>query len=288
MNTNVRLKEFVASDIEHLKSLDAPAYYEFLRNNIDEIQKRYAKGAMDIVDRVSTEDIIKELGSKIEALVIVDENDEYYRNKDGFWASEFRQDYTNYPTLPDSKERTVFCRVTLSVLEDMEGNVIVSRRSPNKTHPNMLEIPGGHVSVGHEYLETCIREMEEELGFTPESVSESDRIAKFRGLTPGPKPGTHGRGTMMTIYRVKTPGIEFLKPDNAEIAELITMTPEDLLACIQKNDEGNKFDANHACMYLEYLKTRLPNRIDEITQSQEKLGHTLTKIDTFSKDEKLS
>lgn len=141
MDTHAYIREFIDDKNTFLKKLEAHEFYEYLRNNIDQIQKRYARGVIDIIDGFSTEAIIKKLGNKIETLPLVDENDGYYRNLDGFWASEFRQDCVNYRILPESRERTIFCRITLFIIEDMNGNILVSRRSSYKSHPNMLEIP---------------------------------------------------------------------------------------------------------------------------------------------------
>ncbi len=93
---------------------------------------------------------------------------------------------------------------------------------------------------------------------------------------------------MITAHRVQVPSVDALSPDKEEISELITMTPEELLSRMQSKDEAFEFDTNHAYMYLEYLKTRLPERENEIVQEQQKLKHSLVQIDAFSKDEKIS
>ncbi len=282
----MRLKDIIVSNVDSLKNLEANKFYEYLRNHIQEIQNRYAQEIMNIVDKESTETMVKTLWSNIEALALVDENDAFYRNTDGLWASEFRQNYANYHLLPEAKEYPIFKRVVLFILEDSVGNIIVSRRSPSKSHPNILEIPWGHVSVGYGYLETCKKELEEELGFVSQSLSESERLFKFRSTAPDPKPKTHGRWVIMTTYRVNIPSIDSLSPDASEIAELITMNPMELFLKIQSNDEAYRFDSNHACQYLEYLKMRLPNKIQDILIEQKKYSHLLTKIDTFSSEEK--
>lgn len=285
MSNKLQLRDDTTLSSDSIKDLDADVYYMHLRTNISEIQKKYVKWAMGILDGEVTEETIREFGSKIEVLPLVDENDKPYRNNSGLWSSEFRQDYMNYDSLPESKERTIISRVTLFILEDNDGNIIVSRRSPNKSHPNMLEIPGGHVTVWYDYLETCIKELEEELKYTPDSLSEWDRLFKFRNSSPDPKPGTYGRWTIMTIYRAKVPSIDSLKPLVAEIAELITMSPLELLNAIKSKKDNYKFEVNHAFMYLEYLKNRLPERIYDISQEQMKLSHTLTLLELFSSQE---
>jgi hypothetical protein len=276
----------MTDDKDFLKSLVSYEFYEYLRNNIIEIQKRYARGIMDIVGWLSTEETIKEFWSKIEVLPLVDENDTYYRNTAGFWASEFRQDYTNYQILPESRERAIFCRVTLFIIEDINGNIIVSRRGSKKSHPNMLEVPWGHVSVGYGYLETCIKEMDEELKYVPESISESDRLFKFRNIVPISEPWTQGRGNIIVVYKIQVPWVDFLSPDKNEISEFVAMRPEELLASIGNQNDSSRFDPNHAYLYLEYLKTGLSKNIRSIESEQQKLRHTLTKIDTFSIGEK--
>lgn len=117
-----------------LKSMSPDDFYLYLRDNVEEIQKRYTQRCKDILSGTTDKD-------SVELVVIVDENDQYYKNKDGYWASEFRHDFMRYHLLPESKERTIFCRVALFLLEDEQGNIIVSRRSSNKSNPNKLEIP---------------------------------------------------------------------------------------------------------------------------------------------------
>ena len=286
MNKNTRLEELITNDKDSLKNLAAYEFYEYLRNDVIEIQKKYARGIVDIVDWFSTEEAIKELWNKIEVLPLVDENDEFYRNSNGLWASEFRQDYINYQSLPESRERTIFCRVTLFIIEDISGNIIVSRRSSKKSHPNMLEIPWGHVSVGYGYLETWVKEMDEELKYIQESLSEKDRLFKFRNILPALEPWTQGRGNIIVVYKTRIPSVDFLSPDKNEISEFVVLGPEELLKSIENQSNAHRFDSNHAYLYLEYLKTRLPQDTISIESEQQKIDHTLTKIDTFSMEEK--
>ena len=117
-------------------------------------------------------------------------------------------------------------------------------------------------------METCRKEIEEELDFKGITLSEKDRLFKMRSSVPSPKPGRHGRGTVMVTYRARVPSQSRLKPDPSEISELITMTPEELLCTIQNKDKKREFEANHAYMYLEYLKLRLPGDLRTIIEEQ--------------------
>lgn len=62
--------------------------------------------------------------------------------------------------------------------------------------------------------------------------------------------------------------------------------PKELLLKIRKRSDSYQFDPNHAYMYLEYMKMRFPKNIRLIELEQQKLRHTLMKIDTFSTEEK--
>lgn len=286
MPNNIFLKDISIASWDFVKKLDSAQFYTHLRKNTRKIQAEYIRRTMNLLNKTPINELITKLGNKIEILVLVDENDQPYRNNFGQWSSEFRQDYMNYDRLPESKERMIFCRITLSLLEDSMGNIVVSRRSPHKSHPNMLELSGGHVSVWYWYLETCIKELDEELQYTPSSLWKPERLFKYREIFPDKKPWVQGRWYIVTTYRVKIPWAWILRHNTDEITELITMTPNELLDAIRSKNKDYLFEQDHAYFYLEYLKSRLPAYIDIISQGQANLSHNLTQLDTFPEEER--
>lgn len=56
--------------------------------------------------------------------------------------------------------------VVSAVIKNDEGKLLITKRHPNKTHPNLWEFPGGAVIAGEQSLKGAIREVEEEIGIT--------------------------------------------------------------------------------------------------------------------------
>gem|GEM_PF-6346991 len=121
--------------------MDADTFFQHLRAQVPEIQARYVRNAMNILDGKTIEAELEKLGSKVEPLILVDEEDIPYRNKDGWWASEFRKDCIDYGSLPESVERTILGRVVMFILEDNQGNIIITKRASGKSHPGVWEVP---------------------------------------------------------------------------------------------------------------------------------------------------
>jgi len=51
-------------------------------------------------------------------------------------------------------------------IENDKGEYLISKRSPNKTFPNMWECTGGNAVAGDDSLTTALKEVKEELGIT--------------------------------------------------------------------------------------------------------------------------
>ncbi|WP_407268583.1 NUDIX hydrolase [Radiobacillus sp. PE A8.2] len=47
-----------------------------------------------------------------------------------------------------------------------DGQILITKRHPDKPHPNLWECPGGSVLAGEDSLDGAIREVNEEIGIT--------------------------------------------------------------------------------------------------------------------------
>lgn len=262
-------------------------FYTQVKAKITSAQTEYVRQVFSILDTKEAEQKIKDLWSKIEPLIIVDENDVPYKDKSGWWSTEFRKDFWDIWALPESKEKPIFCRIALFVIEDNQGNIIVSRRSMNKSHPGELEMAGWHVTAGDSYLETIYREVWEELKYIiPEnSLTEESRLFKYRNFTPWEN-GNKWKGNILTVYNIQVPSIDSLKYDPEEISELIVLTKQDLFEALSTgylNGEEYKFASNHAYRYLEFLEQNHGIDTKAVRQKMAENGvmKNRTKMQTF-------
>lgn len=281
MKNNITLDDCIVNiNTSRFNPANGDEYSRELHAKSTEIQQHFLNRVEDLLDTKALDKLRH--GSDLEILMLVDENDSFYRNKDDRWACAFRKDCSNYRSLPESTERPIFVRVVLSILEDMEGNIIISQRSIWKSPLGIWEIPGGHVIAWDDYLETCKKEFREELWLSIDSLSENDRLFKYRKVSSEKIPGTHGKWSIITIYRVKIPEVSALKPNAEEIQATKVISPEDLLNMIR--DKILTFDPTHAYIYLEYLKSRLSEDRERILKVQRSLNllHSLTQLDTSS------
>ncbi len=266
------------------------SFYQQVKAAIPKLQSLYVQRVFSLVDENEIKTKIKSLGSKIEPLILVDENDAPIQGRNGWWTTEFRQDFWNIAVIPESREYPLFSRIALFLLEDEKGNIVVSRRSMKKSSPGELELAGGHVTAGDSYLETIYKELGEELQYqAPEgSITEADRLFKYRNFTPW-EGELKGKGNILSLYRVKVPNQESLIHDPEEIEELITLTKPELFEAISTGSlrgETYKFAPHHAYWYLEYLEQSGINT-QEARKNLEERGvmKNRTKISTFSDSE---
>lgn len=56
--------------------------------------------------------------------------------------------------------------VVFAIIRNSEGNFLISKRTPNKTFPNMWEITGGSAITGDDSEMAVLREIKEEVGLT--------------------------------------------------------------------------------------------------------------------------
>ncbi len=103
------------------------------------------------------------------------------------------------------------------------GQFLVHLRSPHKDlKPNMWDTRfGGHVLAGHDYDETALKELEEEIGLR---VSLTDLILGARRQHDG---GTN-REHVQRYYYIFTGDITTLQFNDNEVVEVRWMSPEDI------------------------------------------------------------
>lgn len=70
------------------------------------------------------------------------------------------------------------------LIENSQGQYLISQRAPNKTFPNMWECTGGSAIAGDDSLTTAIKEVQEELGIT--LSPHNGRLLKQRIPCRGP------------------------------------------------------------------------------------------------------
>lgn len=51
-------------------------------------------------------------------------------------------------------------------IRNSRGEILLTKRHPNKTYPNLWECTGGSILVGEESLDGALREVKEEIGIT--------------------------------------------------------------------------------------------------------------------------
>ncbi|WP_461614735.1 NUDIX hydrolase [Clostridium sp. Marseille-QA1073] len=124
-------------------------------------------------------------------------------------------------------------------IENVDGNFIISRRSPNKTNANKWETVGGSVIAGEESLEAALREVKEELGIELKTRN-GGLLRRIRFDTKNP--------WIADIYHFRQEiDINEVIPQQGEVSEAKLMTKEDILEIIES---GNFF---YGDMYLEYV-----------------------------------
>jgi 8-oxo-dGTP diphosphatase len=69
--------------------------------------------------------------------------------------------------------------VVFAFIQNLQGEFLISKRTPNKTFPNTWEITGGAAVKGDDSLSAILREVKEELGITLDS-DKGTLIQSFR------------------------------------------------------------------------------------------------------------
>ncbi len=109
--------------------------------------------------------------------------------------------------------------VLVGVLDQKPPAVLLTRRSPHlKDHAGQIAFPGGRVEAGETFLETALREAQEEVGLNPHSV-------EVLGFLPLLVTGT-GFAIVPVVAKIAPP-FDF-QADDFEVAEIFSV-PLDFL-----------------------------------------------------------
>lgn len=130
--------------------------------------------------------------------------------------------------------------------------VLLQKRSQNKdSHPGCYDISSaGHIPAGDDYIESALRELEEELGIVAEEAElefrESRRIS-YKAIFHG-KPFRDNQLTH--VFRLKRNDIEISKLtiQEEEVESVMWMDYEECLKAVENNTIPN-------CIVLEELKS---------------------------------
>lgn len=118
--------------------------------------------------------------------------------------------------------KDVFYRTVYIVIKNNLGEVLLQKRSPTKDlYPNCWDLSvGGHVIFGDSYLETAIRELEEEVGI---KVGLEDLVDKGKVLVRLPHSNEFFR-----VYEYKLIDNDLIQPAGEEISEIKWLSIEDI------------------------------------------------------------
>lgn len=119
---------------------------------------------------------------------------------------------------------------------DREGRVLLQRRSATKDlHPDTWAVSvGGHVDAGSDYLATAVKETGEELGL---AIDTAD-LAVLMDFVAEERYGELIDREHMRAYRYTLPvGLEALRPDPEEVAELRFFSWDELAALWEQDRE---------------------------------------------------
>jgi len=117
--------------------------------------------------------------------------------------------------------------VVFAFIMNVKGEVLISKRTPNKTFPNKWEIPGGSAILGDDSLSAIRREVLEEVGL---DLSETNgRIIKSIRCETGL---SYFADVWLFKYEVD---ITSIKCQPEEVSEVKLATKEEVLQLMQNN-----------------------------------------------------
>jgi len=274
---------------------------EFHRE-LTRLTRKIRISALALLDAESAKELSE--NSKLEALVLYDENDRPYRRPDGSWAVEMRKDFRG--TTPYQENRlddlafrngrieriTPHCRVVFFVVERENGKVLFAKRGDTDSDSGRMELSGGHVANGGGYLDTCTKEVFEEFGFRPlkEAVDFGDAVSKFAAWIPddlakkqfySKQRGIHG-----VVFRIIV--ADGAVPDEKrEIKDADEMTPEEMMAWLdlrienlaagRNNPEDLDIAVHHIFGFLKYLEKRGFDKAARLTRLAQSRGYNINR-----------
>jgi 8-oxo-dGTP pyrophosphatase MutT (NUDIX family) len=75
--------------------------------------------------------------------------------------------------LADAWDKGLIHRIVFIIVEDSRGRILLHKRAPAmRLYPDCWDVPGGHVDIIPDYLETARIELREEAGITDAELTE--------------------------------------------------------------------------------------------------------------------
>lgn len=130
----------------------------------------------------------------------------------------------------------------LPVLDD--GTVLLIRQFRYALGRDILEIPAGLVEEGEPFESAARRELQEEIGFFPETLREMGRIYNSPGFST----------ELLVLYLAEDLRPSRLQPDDDENIQVVPVAPEDVAPLLRRGDvaDGKTFAA--LAWYLAFAR----------------------------------
>ncbi|TCT17173.1 isopentenyldiphosphate isomerase [Natranaerovirga pectinivora] len=117
--------------------------------------------------------------------------------------------------------------VVFAFIKNSKGELLISKRTPNKTYPNTWEITGGAAVTGDTSLTAIIREAKEELGINLE-IDKGKIIKSFRCDV------NHSYFADVWLFEQDI-NFDNIVCQPEEVSEAALVTKEELIALIKNN-----------------------------------------------------
>ncbi|MCC8098279.1 MAG: NUDIX domain-containing protein [Eubacterium sp.] len=147
--------------------------------------------------------------------------------------------------------RTSHIWITRRNPETGEPQILLQKRSKNKdSYPSCLDISSaGHIEAGHDYLESALRELNEELGIKADEddLEFAFKQRKYAEAVFYGKVFKDNQISNVYIYR-KNADISDLKLQESEIESVVWQDCKYILERLEKNDP------NYCIIYEEFVK----------------------------------
>lgn len=268
INARKSVKTIASSIYKNETFLTSSEFFVKLCASLPEIRVSYAEKVRGIIDKESVEHFLKNEPDETEILMLVDKQDEPYKDNDNVYTAEFRGNwYDESYILDDAISEQVYCRAAMFILEDENGNIIVPERAKGKWGAWLLSIAWGHVTNGDNHLETCLREAAEELSYNPDISKKTPvLVGKFRRNAPWNQIDSRKAWQILSVYVLATRNIEDVKFDTKEIASMSVFTKKQLFEKLTSNITW--FIPFHAYSYLNYLEMMLDENLNPEEKSK--------------------
>lgn len=123
----------------------------------------------------------------------------------------------------------VYYRTIYVLVVDEKNRILLQKRSPTKDlYPNKWDLSvGGHVNYGDSYLETAVRELEEELGIRT-APSDLKFLKEILVTLPNSQEFFH-------VFEYHLRDNDNIKPSREEVAGIKWLSQKDLINDLQKH-----------------------------------------------------